>query len=395
MPLVTYEDVRPWSRAVKDKVVRRQMPPWYANPVTSMRFANDRRLSQDDIDLIVAWVDSGSPRGRDADLPPTPTFADGWSHPDGVPPDRIVAMPVLFEVPKEGQVPIQDFYVEEPFVQDFWAEAVEFRPWDPAVVHHAGVYAVRIRDGASIDEGRLINPPRERASGRQPVFDLDRVKLVGQAGGKGFEQHPPGTAKRISAGRHVHFNLHYQPLGRPRTDRSDVGLWLAKGPVTHAVITNRLRFMTVIANRRELKFSRKQGPDPISNIPPYAEDWPIALVHPILEDITLLALSPHMHLRGRSMTVSVVWPDGREEIVLDVPDFDFNWQLHYQLAEPLRVPAGSKIVSSGRYDNSLRNRYNPAPQKEVYWAEQSWDEMFVPHMEYIIDSPTPRSEPVR
>ena len=105
-------------------------------------------------------------------------------------------------------------------------------------------------------------------------------------------------------------------------------------------------------------------------------------MNPILEAITVTALSPHMHLRGKAMTILVAWPDGREEIILDVPAFDFMWQLHYELETPLAIPAGGKLISIARYDNSLKNRYNPAPDREVYWADQSWDEMFIPHMEY-------------
>ena len=363
MSLISYEAARPWSRAIKRKVTTREMPPWYANAATSMRFRNDRRLTQREVDTIAAWVDGGSPKGEDADLPPAPSFAEGWSHPEGEP-DVVISIPFAFEIPAEGQVPIQNFYVAEPFREDLWAEAVEIRPGNHLVVHHSGVYAVELQPGSRIEAGRLVRPPRDEGR-RQTAFALDRVKLIGQAAGKGFDRHQPGSAKRITAGRHVHFNVHYQVTGRPETDRTQVGVSVAKVPVTREVIANRFSSATMIAEGKELTLGAS-GPDPIPNIPAYAEEWKITRVNPILADITLTALSPHMHLRGRAMTILVVRPDGREEIILDVPVFDFNWQLHYELGEPLAIQAGSKIVAVARYDNSLKNRYNPAPWREVY-----------------------------
>ena len=238
-------------------------------------------------------------------------------------------MPFTFEILAEGQVPIQNFYVAESFQEDLWAEAVEIRPRNHRVVHHSGAYAVELQPGSRIKAGRLVRPTRD-AGRRQAVFALDRVKLIGQAAGKGFERHQPGSAKRITVGRHLHFNMHYQVTGRPETDRTDVGLWVAKGPVTREVITNRFPSATIIAEGQELTLQGGR-PEPIPNIQPYAKGWKIARVNPILEGITLTALSPHIHLRGKAITILVAWPDGREEIILDVPAFNFNWQLHYEL----------------------------------------------------------------
>ena len=169
------------------------------------------------------------------------------------------------------------------------------------------------------------------------VFARDRAKLIGQAAGKGFERHQPGSAKRITAERHLHFNMHYQVTGRPETDRTDVGLWIAKGPVTREVITNRFLSATMIAEGQELTLQGGRA-ELIPNIPPYAEDLKIARVNPILEGITLTALSPHMHLRGKAITILVAWPDGREEMILDVTAFNFNWQLHYRARNPVGHP---------------------------------------------------------
>ena len=169
-----------------------------------------------------------------------------------------------------------------------------------------------------------------------------------------------------------------------------LGLWFAKGPVTHEVLTKGVIDTvlvggkdigeTKVVNGREVKTRGK-----IPNIPPNADNWEIAGETAIKQDITLYAFAPHMHLRGKDIKYILVWPDGRNQTLLSVPKFDFNWQLHYELEQPLKVPAGSKMIAIAHYDNSLKNRYNPAPQKEVFWSEQSWDEMFIPWFEYTVD----------
>ena len=128
----------------------------------------------------------------------------------------------------------------------------------------------------------------------------------------------------------------------------------------------------------------RRGKTPV--IPPYIADFKMMGITPVNEPITLYALTPHMHLRGKSMKWWVTYPDGREEVILDVPNFDFNWQIQYELAAPLRIPAGSKITNVAVYDNSINNKWNPAPEKEVYWSEQSWDEMYQPTTQFSVDS---------
>ena len=146
------------------------------------------------------------------------------------------------------------------------------------------------------------------------------------------------------------------------------------------------------AEGKEVEYTADEGStrrrSKTPNIPPYAEDWSLTGITPVTEDITLYAMSPHMHLRGKSLRWVIVYPDGREQTILDVPKFDFNWQIQYELAEPLHIPAGSKILGIGKYDNSPKNKWNPAPNLEVFWSEQSWDEMYQPFTEYSVDSQT-------
>ena len=403
MSLTSYQEVRPWAKAVKEQILERSMPPWYADPTSSLKFRNERRLSQKEIDTIIAWVDAGSPKGDDADLPPLPKFAKGWSWGE---PDMIIPMPVEFEVPAEGELPMQNFYVPVPFKEDKWVEAVELRPGNSAVVHHSIANVTRLPEGSKIVNGRAVRAElntsdasrtgglREGAEVFQTQDSFARAgafKLIGQAPGKGFERHFEGTAKRISPGMYFQFNMHYQPSGRAEKDRSMLGLWFAKKPVTHEVLTKGVTDTvlvggkdigeTRVVNGREVRTRGR-----IPNIPPNVDNWEIAGEMTVKQDITLYAFAPHMHLRGKDIKYILVLPDGSRKTLLNVPKFDFNWQLHYELEQPLKIPAGSKMIAIAHYDNSVNNRYNPAPQKEVFWSEQSWDEMFIPWFEYTVDS---------
>ena len=411
MPLTSYQEVRPWSKAIREEVAERTMPPWFADPHKStLKFGNDRRLTQKEIDTIVAWVDAGAPKGDDKDLPAMPKFTPGWTFGE---PDLIIEMPVDFEVPAEGELPMQNFYVPVPFNEERWVEKVELRPGNPAVVHHSIANVVRLPEGTKVVDGKAVrdgaasaalNSQSARETGglseggsREVFLSQDSFtragafKLVGQAPGKGFESHYPGTAKRILPGMYVQFNMHYQPSGRVEKDRSRLGLWFAKKPVTYEVLTKGVSDTIFIGgkelsetrmiNGKEVKIRGK-----IPNIPPNVDNWEISGEVTIKEAITLYAFAPHMHLRGKDIKYTLVWPDGRQQVLLDVPKFDFNWQLHYELAEPLKIPAGSRMIAVAHYDNSIKNRYNPAPNKEVFWSEQSWDEMFIPWFEYTVDS---------
>src|SRR3954447_5146098 len=164
MTLTSYDDVRPWAKVIKNKVVSREMPPWGADPAHSLKMRNDRSLTQAQIDTIVAWVDGGAPKGSDADLPPMPTFTEGWTF--GRAPDAVLEMPVDFTIPAEGELGVQMFYSKVPWSEDRFAETLEIRPGNRAVVHHAGVFVVDIPEGASIVNGRLVMPDGKPSTDR-------------------------------------------------------------------------------------------------------------------------------------------------------------------------------------------------------------------------------------
>ena len=217
--------------------------------------------------------------------------------------------------------------------------------------------------------------------------------------GRGVDIHRPDVGKRIPAGKYLNWQMHYNPTGKPEKDRSRLGIWFNKVPVTHELLirqagdplaTDKDGLSLYRVEGKEVEYKADPGSTRRSrttpNIPPYAENWSIIGITPVTEPITLYAMSPHMHLRGKSLRWIIVYPDGREQTILDVPNFDFNWQFNYELKEPLHIPAGSKILGLGVYDNSVKNRWNPAPHLPVYWSEQSWDEMYQAFTEYTVDS---------
>ena len=407
MTLTSYEDVRPWAKVIKNKVVSREMPPWGADPAHSLKMRNDRSLTQAQIDTIVAWADGGAPKGSDADLPPLPKFAEGWTF--GREPDAILEMPVDFSIPAEGELGVQMFYSKVPWSEDKFAETLEIRPGNRAVVHHAGVFVVDIPEGASIVNGRLAMPDGKAstdrgagAAGRADDTALPGAnKLLSWVPGRGVDSHRADIGKRIPAGKYINWQIHYNPIGKATTDRTRLGIWFNKAQVTHellirqagdALATTKGGLSLYRAEGKEVEYTADEGStrrrSKTPNIPPYAEDWSLTGITPVTEDITLYAMSPHMHLRGKSLRWVVVFPDGREQTILDVPKFDFNWQIEYELEEPFKIPAGSKILGIGKYDNSPKNKWNPAPNLDVYWSEQSWDEMYQPFTLYSVDSQT-------
>ena len=401
MPLLSYEDARPWAKAIKIKVLARDMPPWGADHELTLPMRNDRSLTEREIQTIAAWVDGGAQRGNDADLPAKPTFKEGWTY--GREPDYVFEMPLEFEIPAEGELSVQNFYTKVPWTEDRFAQVVELRPGNRSVVHHAGIYFVDLPEGGTLDEqGRLVvagKSDTERSLRSGELTFAGSSKLLSFVPGRGLDQHRADVGKRIPAGKYINWQMHYNPTGKPEKDRTRLGIWFNKVPVKREILirqagdplaTDKTALSLYRAEGKEVEYSADEGSTnrrrQTPNIPPYAGNWRLTGITPVTEDITLYAMSPHMHLRGKSLKWVVTYPDGREQTILSVPKFDFNWQFNYELAEPLKIPAGSKITGIGFYDNSPKNRWNPAPHLEVYWSEQSWDEMYQPFTEYSVDS---------
>lgn len=435
MPLLTYEDVRPWAQAIKKKVLSREMPPWRADPRFG-RFRNDRSLSQDEINTLVAWVDSGAHEGSEP-LPAAPRFVEGWSHPSGRPPDVVMEMPIEFGVPAEGLLPPFAVYSELPPEMasgDHFVEAVQLLPSNPLVVHHSTFSMRALPMGVRLGSGPvwpggpilshvplLVDRSPAGLSARRAASAAEVFSTVGAShfvfffpGNNGFAQFVPGAGKRIRHEDYVEWSVHYTPSGRPETDRERVGLWLQRVPPTHEVLTMRIGDFHIV-NGQEIILPPGVRTSPghaaivnivgrcagvpcaedrsmIPTIPPLAENWKITGITPFQDDVTLYLANPHGHLRLTDMTYVVTYPDGREDTILSVSRFDFNWQRAYEWAQPLRIPAGSTIKAIGHYDNSPENRLNPAPNREVFWGEQTSDEMFNGYVDLSIDKMDVRLE---
>ncbi len=349
MSLMTYDDARPWARAVKTKVLAREMPPWGAD--SSIRaYKNDASLTQAEIDTIAAWVDGGALRGNDADLPEAPQFAEGWSIGE---PDLIFTLLEPFEVPADGTVPYSYVTVPTNLTEDTWISAHEFRPGDRRVVHH--VIAHVLEDDGKPATGE-VKPGRDRTRTR-----AQGASVGGYVPNRLGTVYEDGVAVMLPAGADIEAQMHYTTIGEPVRDQSSWGIVLAKTSSS----TGRRRAGGGAA--RNGTFALEPGN------PNYA----VTARQTIEEDTYLANMMPHMHLRGKSAKYTVIRPDGSEEVALWIPNYDFNWQLRYQLEEPIFMPKGSVLEVVFHYDNSGSNRFNPDPTAEVHWGSQTWEEMML------------------
>ena len=342
--LLTYDQACRWRTGIQEVVRNRRMPPWHADPRYGS-FANDRALSARERATLIAWVDQGTPLGDPEKIPEPRAFPDGWTIGE---PDVVFTMPEPFEVPADGVLSYQKFRVATNFTRDVKVQALEARPGDRRVVHHICVFL----DGKTANE-----------SGR-----AERPELVCYAPGDMPSVFPSGSAKTIPAGSTLVIEVHYTPIGTPRADQSSVGLILARGPVSRRAVTKG------IAGKRLW-------------IPPGVRDHEVRSSFTFPFDARLLSLSPHMHLRGEDFRFTATYPDGRVEVLLSVPAFDFAWQSVYRLAEPKRMPRGTRIDCLAHFDNSAANPNNPDPTAAVVWGDQTWDEMMIGYIDYDVEEP--------
>jgi hypothetical protein len=363
MPFTNYKDTRPWAKAIKEKVVTRVMPPWFADPKHT-EFENDARLSEKDIQTIAAWVDQGAKEGDPKHMPPPPKFVEGWNIGK---PDVVLSMTVDFEVPLEGAVPYKYFVIPTNFDEDKYVQAAEIRAGDRSHMHHL-IVSVRYPDGNPMPPAGELDPSARReglARAARSVEDSDG-RLVGWAPGEAPLILKDGQAKLIKKGSVLIFQVHYTTNGKPGKDRSSVGLIFSKVPVQKRVIT-------AGAFARNLV------------IPAGAPNHESTATFDFKEDSHIDSLHPHMHLRGKDMTFKLVYPDGNERLLLSVPKFDFNWQQTYVFKEPVAAPKGSKLKVIAHHDNSANNPFNPDPTKVVRWGDQTWDEMMIGYFDYTLD----------
>jgi peroxiredoxin len=340
--LTEYREAVGWAGMIQEVVNERRMPPWSANPEFG-QFKNDCRLTEDEIALINQWVRNGAPEGDPDDLPPPVEFFTGWQigEPDLVVP--IAQQP--FPVPATGTVEYKYFVVDPGFQEDKWVSAAECRPDQRGVIHHI---IVGIRGEGDFGEG---------------VHDqVQSDWIAATAPGSPPMILPEGYAKRIPAGRKLIFQMHYTPNGTATEDLSSIGLkFIDASQVTHQVFT---------VKAANLRF----------RIPPGASNYPVHAQMRFDRDAELISLFPHMHLRGKAFRYTAEMSNGEQEILLDVPQYDFNWQLGYELETRRMFSRGTKIKCVAHFDNSTENIANPDPTAEVRWGDQTWEEMMIGYM---------------
>ncbi len=342
-----YEEVAGWAGMIQEVVNEGRMPPWHASPEHGT-FSNDCRLSPDEVEMINTWVESGAPAGNPADAPQSRTWATGWQIGE---PDLIVPMDRRsFRVPATGTVEYKYFEVDPGFTEDKWVSAAECRPGNRAVIHHI---IVGIRGQGEFGEG--------------VHSELQSDWIAATAPGSPPMRLPDGYAKRIPAGSNLIFQVHYTPNGTATRDLSSVGLkFVEADSVTHRVFTQK-------AINEKFR------------IPPGAANHRVP-ARPVRfdRDVELISLFPHMHLRGKSFRYTAHFPDGTDEVLLDVPRYDFNWQNAYVLAEPRKIPAGTRLRCVAHFDNSDANLANPDPTRTVRWGDQTWEEMMIGYFNVAI-----------
>jgi Copper type II ascorbate-dependent monooxygenase, C-terminal domain len=380
MALLTYDQARPWAKSIREKVLSGQMPPWHSSEPHGT-FVNDRRLTDAEKSTLIAWVDAGAPQGDAKDLPPAPQFAEGWQIGK---PDLVLSMPKSYDVPASGTIEYQLFTIPTNFTEDKWVQAIEVRPGNRSVVHHILAF---VREA-----GKPAEPPAfVTVVPRMPRLPASRdgnAPQQGQAAGPGtliattapgtnamiFE---PGSAVKIPAGASIVFQVHYTANGKAATDQSSVGLVFAKGMPQREIHT--ANFMNVLLR-----------------VPAGAADQAVDSAIELTEDTHITALFPHTHLRGKSWEYRLIYPDGRSQVVLSVPKYDFNWQTYYIFTSPLVAPKGSRLEATAHYDNSVNNKWNPDPTVDVRWGEQTWQEMQYSGITYYVDRPAgPESATLR
>lgn len=359
MSLVAYEDVRPWVRSIRNRVARREMPPWHLDTTVGIqRYKNDSSLSADQITTILKWVDAGAPRGNPADLPPPMRWADDeWTIGK---PDLIITSPERV-MPAAGSDMWIDHVVETGLTEDRYIQAIETRPSKEGrrVVHHASTFLIQTGDSTVVNN-----------AGQPITIDEAVGARLGQfAPGKPGDIFPENTGILMKAGSRVRFNVHYYASGEETRARTSVGVvFYPKGVVP--------KYRVIDPNMGALLTDIDIPPNTVTRHDHY---------FPLRKPVRIISYQPHMHMRGKAQTMEAIYPDGRTEILSSVDRFDFNWHIPYIFeddAAPL-LPAGTIIHYIGIHDNTASNPRNPDPTQWVGYGDRSIDDMFQVHVNLV------------
>lgn len=368
MAFTSYKLTRPWAAAIREAVLSGKMPPWHAAPSSTHAFRNDRSLSSTEVKTIAAWVAGGALEGDPLPAFTPPLREHGWAL--GAP-DKVVSIPG-FGVPEKGPLPYSFLIIPLHLEHDTWVSAAEFRIEHRAVIHHINAF-IRAPGSSFLTgfpSGHIFVPTvAERGQRRdgERVFDRRQLLLGYEPGYVPMPWLERG-AKLIPAGSDLIFEMHYSPNGKAVTDHSELALYFAKTPPTERVVA--------IDTLRDLDL----------RIPPLDRDYHSKASMTLARPARLLSIQPHMHVRGKSMAIRAIYPDGTTADLLDVPKYDFQWQTTYVLRQPLQLPAGTVLESVAGYDNSPDNPFNPDPKDTVRWGDQTTNEMHIAFLELVIEA---------
>ena len=299
-------------------------------------------------DLTISkWVDAGAPRGNDKDLPPLPVMTDGWTIGK---PDAVFSMVEPFHIPANGAVEYQYIRIPVNLPEDKWIQSIEIKPGARAQVHHVIAYSQPHAEAMRGGPGAILGPNN----------------IGGVTPNKPGMVFPQGVARLLHGGHDLVLQMHYTTNGTPADDVTQVGVIYAKEPPARQAAGG------LVLN---LRFA----------IPPNDPSFEVRGAVPLSQDTALTSLTPHMHVRGKDMTYVAHFPDGHDETLLRVPKYDFNWQITYELAEPRLLPKGTRLEVIAHFDNSPNNKFNPAPDRPVYWGDQTWEEMMAPFFGVVVD----------
>ncbi len=361
MPLLTYEQARPYAKAIANAVTNRTMPPWHADAPAGT-FHNERSLTDRERSTLTAWAAGGAVNGDPKDAPAPPVFSDGWGLGK---PDVVLEMEEDYRVPAKGTVQYEWLYIPTNFSEPKWVKSLEIRPGNRSVVHHVLIYYRAKPDGktppiARPNQKHQSNPPPEEpgvsSHPRRNLAGMPPRLIATYAPGTNPQVAPAGTAFRLEPGGILELQMHYTANGQPATDRTRVGITFSTEPAPREVRAQHFMNMAL-------------------KLPAGAADVAVTTDLEFLQDATVWGLFPHTHLRGKRWAYELQLPNGQTKSILSVPKYDFNWQTYYMFTEPLQIPKGSKIISTAWYDNSAANRNNPNAKIDVLWGDQTWQEM--------------------
>jgi hypothetical protein len=358
MSLLTYDDARPHADDIVDEVGAGHMPPWHADAPAGT-FENERHLTEAEKKTLIDWASNGAPKGDDKDLPPVPTYTDGWAI--GTP-DLVLEMPQPFHVPAKGTVAYQYFYIPTNFTDAKYVQAIEARPGNREVVHHILVNYIAKPD---MTRTPVLRMNQQWQQTPEPVLGENTPKrpegtparlIATYAPGTRPQVFRPGTALRLEPGGILELQMHYTANGDAATDRTRIGLVFSKDPAPREIRASAFYNGTLV-------------------LPAGSSNTAVPGEVTFQQDTIVYGLLPHTHLRGKRWEYRLELPDGTSKTILSVPKYDFNWQTYYMFREPLQVPKGAKIVSTAWYDNSPGNKHNPDAKVDVKWGDQTWEEM--------------------